>query len=594
MLHKWIKWKLIIRWKNQWNYLKLFRNIPSGNKFWILALIISTLNFIVIFFGTYFLFKFSVFNENLINGQFNGILLSILWKILSYVSDNYEILWSITFLFIFLFSLITGISSSKWQIHSIDKDWLTITLKLSPTKTRIYLYLESITWYTKDYFCNHLPVLLALGILTEINWLQITLVILLAFFLFIFISLITSIFHNRYLSLQKYKSNYLFKVIFNVSLRVFAIYIAFWSGKSIAPWIKDFPLTSNDLDIQVYQEWINQGSDILISLFSPIFTVLQHPFLPQNILTMILFDNVNVFTLLIFTTIVFLLSIVAVLLAKYQDKDFEQKYYPFKRLEEWSVNLGNLLGHHYSNILFKHQFRTSYFFHRFQTLMGSVPFWIQLGVFSGLLSGIEPETKIYFLVLSFYLFFFVFFYVDSVFTNLLGIFSLDSEGKHILIHLLAGQTLWELFKYKFRLFIVLTFPLLLIGDIIFLIFNQVEIKLSLLIISLHSVAYMLFSIILFLPSVISPHFNYLNIEQIDEFPDKKAIQDIIKFSMLGIIIPASMLPTAFLLTDMITLFNYILTQWLFMIGLFFVLIMISLRFIQLRLTKISNIDQLFL
>ncbi|WP_191559524.1 hypothetical protein [Metabacillus idriensis] len=594
MIQKWIKWKLLIRWKNQWNYLKFFRNIPSGNKLWTLALAMSAFNFIAIFFGTYFLFKVSVFNKDFLESQFNGIIFNLIGKLLVYMSNNYDVLWSMIFLIILLFSIVAGISSSKWQLQSIDKDWLITNLKISPARTRIYLYLESTAWYSKDFLFSYVPVILALGVLTEIHWLRMSIIVLFTFFLFIFMSLITSIFHNRYLSLQRHKQNFIFRMVFSLLLRSAAVYVAFWSGKFLSPWINDFPVTSNDMDLTVYQSWINEGSDALISLLTPLNSLLQHPFLPHNVLTMILFDNITVSALIYITLAIAFLSMVAFFLSRYDSNDYEKVYYPFKKLEHMMSVLTRPLGKHYTAILFNHQLRTTYFFHRFPAVLGSIPFWLQLGVFSGLLNGISPENNIYYLVLSFYLFFFVFFYVDSVYTNLMGIFSLDSEGKKILIHFLAGKTLWEVFKYKIRFFIVLTYPLLLLGDVFFLVFNQVDWLVSGLTIILHSVVYLLYSAVLFLPSVVSPHFNYLNIEQLDEFPDKKTLQDTLKFSALGIIIPSSMLPTALLITDLISFSTYILFQWIVMAAIISASLLGIVLWIKKRLTKISNIDQLSL
>ncbi|MRX73426.1 hypothetical protein GJU40_14870 [Bacillus lacus] len=594
MVQTWIKWKLVMRWKNQWNYLKFLKYIPSGNKLWIIAFGISLFNFGAIFFSTYFLFKVSLFNKNFLDSEFNGIILNLIGKMLLYASSNYSILWSLTFCIILIFSFVTGISSSKWQLHSIDKEWLLTNLKISPAKAKVYLYLESTVWYSKDFLLSYVPVLLALGLLTEIYWLQMVLVITLTFVLFIFTSLATSVFHNRYWTLQKHKHNFLFRVMFALSIRLTVGFLSFGCGKTLSSWMSDFPITSNDLDLVVYQNWINDGTNALMNLLSPVGIFLENPYLPHNLLAMLVSGNIKPLAILSIsgTFLAFLLA--AYFLSKYESDANKQKYYPFILVEKGLTVLTKPLGKHYSNVLFYHHIRTDYFFHRFPVLLGSLPFWLQLGLFSGLLSDISPKENIFFLILSFYLMFFVFFYVDSVYTNLQGVFSLDSEGKKILIHFMAKKNLWDVFKYKFRFFIILTFPLMLLGDVIFISFNQMDIRIGILTILMHAVAYLLFSLLVFLPSVVSPHFNFINIEQLDEYPDKKTLQDMVKFIILGCVIPCSMLPTALLITDMISFTSFIFFQWMGVSLMFLLTVMSIILWIRKKLIKISGIDSIYL
>lgn len=592
VLNQWIKWKLIIRWKNQWNYLKLFRDIPSGNKLWIMAVIMGAINFITIFLGTYFLLKYSLFNKNLLNSQFDGIITNILGEVFSFISNDYSTLWSLVFLIIILFSILTGISSSKWKRYSIDKDWLMTNLKISSSKANLYLYVESIVWYLKDYMFSYVPVLLALSLLTETSWIRISFSIFLTLFLFVSISLITSVFHNHYLSIQNYQSNFIFRVIFALIFRIGIVFVSFLGGKILSPWLYQFPINSNDINIEVYQDWINKGSDIFLDLLMPLFTALQYSFLPNNILTMILFDTLTFPSLIILVCTFIFLYIAAVYLVKHEPHSDQKRYYAFEKFENISINILKPFGKSYSNILFKHHFRGEYFANKFPILMGSLPFWILIGAFSGILRGMD--SNVFYFLLAFYLFFFVYFYVDAVYSELSGIFSLDSEGKQILIHLVGGKSLWEVFKYKLRFFISLTFPLFFLSDIAFLIINHVEFKLSILILFLHLTAIFLFSLLLFLPSIISPHFNFLNIEQLDEYPDKKSVQGMIKLLMLGIIIPGIMLPTAFFITNMINLQSYIFYQFILIFGLMFTSIIILLLFIRSRLTKMKTFDQLSL
>ncbi|MFE3976347.1 MULTISPECIES: hypothetical protein [unclassified Peribacillus] len=593
MLSKWLKWKLIIRWKNQWNYIKVFRNLSVGKNLWALVCVQNIFNSFLIFFGTYFLLKYTVFNEYFTNNQVKqGLVISVIFKSLSTIQDHYEVLWSIVFFLIIIFALISGINSSKWKLQSKDQDWLITTLKIRKSKANIFLYLESIVWDTKDFIFNYIPILLALGMVTQVNWLYLIGLIILTLLSYLLLTLLISILHNKYIQLQQYKWNFLFRTATNIVLRLITVYLAFLIGKITSPWVKKFPLTSNHVDYENYNQWINEGVVVIFNIFKPISTIFLHPYMPYNLFTDILFNGIHYNSLLKLVMILGVLVVFIFILSKVSGNK-TNTYYPFKKIEYINSFLSVLIpGTSYTEILAKHHYRTEYLRYRFPAVLGSFLFWIIWGTVTGLLQTLNYGEDIYFLIISFYLFFITYFYVYSIFTELNGMFSLDGEGKQVITYLLYGKSLWDVFKYRFHFFTLTSLPLLIIADIVFFFINHMNIMLSTLTLLLHVISFFFFSLLMFLPGVIRPHFNYSNIEQLDDYADKKIIADIIRFSTVGFIIPMLMVPTALLLVDTIGLSSYLGIQWGAVGIILFISFGILLLIISNQLSKKSTFEQI--
>ncbi|MGO1096371.1 hypothetical protein [Priestia megaterium] len=594
MLIKWLKWKLIIRWKNQWNYIKIFRDLSVGKNLWFLVCAQSIFNSFLIFFGTFFLLKYTVFNDYFTNNHTTkqGLITGLIFRALSTLQNHYDVLWSIVFFLIILFALISGISSSKWQLQSKDQDWLITTLKIKQSTANIFLYLESIAWDTKDFIFNYIPILLALGIATQVNWLYLIGLIILTLLSYLLLTLLISILHNKYIRLQNYKGNFLFRTATNIGLRIITVYLSFFIGKTISPWVKNFPLTSNHVDYDNYNQWIDEGVNVIFNIFKPMSTVFLYPYMPYNLFTDILFNGINYISLLKLSMFFAILFIAIFILSKVSDNK-TNIYYPFKKIEYINSVLSRLIpGTSYTEILAKHHYRTEYLRYRFPAILGSFVFWIMWGTITGLLQTLNRSEDIYFLITSFYLFFLTYFYVYSIFTELNGIFSLDGEGKQVITYLLNGKSLWDVFKYRFHFFILTSLPLLIISDIVFFFVNHMTLMLSTLTLFLHIISFLFFSVLMFLPGVIRPHFNYSNIEQLDDYADKKIIADIIRFSTVGFIIPMLMVPTALLLVDTVDLQSYLGIQWGVIGIVLSILLGILFLIISNKLSKKSNFEQI--
>lgn len=587
----WIKWKLKIRWKSQINHIVFFKKIKQVESIWIWVVLWGLISFSTLLGGSYLLFKTTILNENFtVSDHPSGILPTLALQFLSTLRENHFLLWSILFFIIFIHAILSGIAASKWQLQAIDRDWLMINLKISEQKSNIYIYLESLTWNSKDFLMAYVPIIIPLGYLLNQKAIKIILIVFITFLLFIVLGMISSIFHNKYMILQRKRMNFLLRLVTNILIRCFLFVLALNMSNRLVPWVKNFPLTSNEIDIEKYYQWIQLGIPSLAKLFEPIVGVITLSILPNSILATYAIGELDLTDLLIFSVILTIIIGFATFLAFAKSKP-STGYYPFLFYEKWIVSLSSIVNKQpYITFLIRNDIRTTYFYHRFPILLGPFSFWIQLGIFTSFIQIFDPTDKMYHFILAFYFFFFVFYYVFTMFLGLNGLFSIDSIGKHIILHLLSKRNAWSIFLYKMRLFLITTLPLFIVCDILFMIINQIPLNISIIVGISHLLFYLLLTIAIFLPSVISPHYTFLNLEQLEDYPDQKAVRNIIKYLTLGVFIPCLMLPIAFLMSDYISISQCLLINAVGLTVLFLILSGILVTIIKHRLVKYKCLD----
>ncbi|MEK4906120.1 hypothetical protein [Niallia sp. FSL M8-0099] len=590
MLLNWIKWKLKIRWENQINHILFFKNKQVNNK-WIWIVIWSFINFFTLLGGSYFLFKSTILNERLIiNEQPSSIISTLAMRFLFTLREDYHLLWSILFFIIFIHAIVAGIASSKWQLQSIDRDWLIINLKISAQKSNIYIYLETLIWDSRNFLITYVPIMLSIGHLLSLKPIKIILISLIAFLCFLLLGIMSSIFHNRYINLQKKRVNSLFRIVTSILIRSFLLVTALELSKSLMPWIKDFPLTSNNIEIEEYYEWMQLGITSLGQLFGPLEYVISFHILPNSILANYAIGDLEFHDLLIFCLLILIAGGLSVFLA-FDNSKPSNKNYSLSFYEKWIISLSGMIKTKpYITFLIKSDLRTDYFFNRFPIIFGPFSFWIQVGIYTSFIQIFEPADKMYHLILSFYFYFFVYFYVSTMFSNLNGMYSLDSIGNRIILHLISKNNVWSIFLYKIRLFLITTLPLFIVCDIVFIIINRIPSKIAIIIVINHMLFYLLLSTVLFLPSVICPHYNFLNLEQLEDYPDQKTIRNSIKYLTVGVFIPCLMLPAALLMSDYISISQYLIVNVFGTIALFFILLGSIIALIKSKLINYKSLD----
>ncbi|GGA03544.1 hypothetical protein GCM10008018_56960 [Paenibacillus marchantiophytorum] len=129
------------------------------------------------------------------------------------------------------------------------------------------------------------------------------------------------------------------------------------------------------------------------------------------------------------------------------------------------------------------------------------------------------------------------------------------------MYLANGATLWHIFTQKLQLFLIASVPMFVLIQIVFICVGNIHgFWFAILILVGQAINYTSFAVINYIPSLVCPHFNFIHIEQLDEFADKGMVKAIVRIIMLGVAIPLLMLPLAFYLSDEISEMQFLWIQ----------------------------------
>ncbi len=168
--------------------------------------------------------------------------------------------------------------------------------------------------------------------------------------------------------------------------------------------------------------------------------------------------------------------------------------------------------------------------------------------------------KVHYLIVACSLFA-IFFLVSEFAHFFAGQLALESDGRNIRLYFQAGQTLWDVFKQKAMLFILLVLPVYVLGELVLFLVSGMGMVSLLYALLLTVPALLLFMLASYLSSLIYPRFDFLSLEQIQEFPDKAVINQSVNMMIPSVLIPLSLLPCAFYLADWISWNGIIAVQF---------------------------------
>lgn len=184
--------------------------------------------------------------------------------------------------------------------------------------------------------------------------------------------------------------------------------------------------------------------------------------------------------------------------------------------------------------------------------------WGLIGACSSLVRYTESD-KVYYLVTTMVSYIIIFQLSALLFDSFLGHFSLDSDGKKLSLYLSSGQTIWNLFIQKLQLFLIISLPQFILCEIVFIILGgHVG---YLMMIFVHIVNYLCFAVVHQIASFISPHYNFINKEQLDEYTDRTTVNTIVRMCMLSFVIPCLLLPLAFYIADYMDKTSFLIIQF---------------------------------
>ncbi|WRP06590.1 hypothetical protein U9J35_22510 [Rossellomorea aquimaris] len=577
MIIKWIKWKIYIRLKRKWN--RLFTIGSELNiSLWILSLLFSLTKFFALLFSFTFIAEY---------------LLSINEMPLGIESDMLNFIWSIFFLTLMVSAFSNGLDSLHWTMASSDMDWLLSNTRISKKKLLLMSFLEVNIWNMKQVLLNHIPIAIGISIASNLNSFFIVIILLIVLTIYLIVSLITTTLFTNLKVIQLKQQSLITRLVPALTLRAFVIFISYALGKETGLVLQGVSLNNFKNNPEVLFEIIQKIQSSLLNEFqSFINQILLWDHWAFNALSnIILIQDLSqsILSLVINGTCLLLIIILSERMKKRAEKLQINPLHSniFERIFVRIFSLLKLTGYTYRVKIF---FRSSFVLNRLPSLFGGLIFWVFVGLISSNIILLEPNSKIYFLVFSLYLFFPVYFLVNTSFTHLSGMYSIESDQDVTIMHLMANKTLWDIFKRNFILNLITMVPVLILGDIIFYFLSNIDFSIFSLLLLIHVICFIFFTAFQYIPSVMAPHFNFERIEDIDQFSDKEWINNISSVVLNGVIIPCFLVPTALFVAESIFIKEFIFYQFI-VVNLLVIIINVSMVYLfRTKLSKIRSIE----
>lgn len=578
----WVKWKTYIRWKNMWTSFYFLKGKWSST-FGVVAFIFDTVQAIFYTLAYYSLFQFIILNRSISNLQMDGVFTSYVVKILSEVQDSTFYLWNMYFLIVFIYCIYVGFKSSRWSQFSNDRELLQ---NFIPNKfVELFLFIESIAWNFRLFLLRLVSLGVVLSIVTEQPILNTLLLLIVLVLLYIFLSLLFAIMHYFYILYRSYLTNKYILIFQQIIFKVLSIFLGFLFSNQLYWWIKQAPFLTTNFTSEQLRDWLDNGVE---KVGSSLLFLIEDRRLLYNDLSYKIYNNEFISPIIGLVVGTLLIVLFLVLSRKY-----------FLNFDGYNRDVNSVIsvleGVH-SKILFRFKplgrvsnyfkifYRSPVVLKKINHIAGDSLYWFIIGIFSGLLIDSDISLKVNILIIYILFYFHVYFFYDNFYTTFKGILSLDSEGENAFLYLYAKNNLWHLLKMK--MFVALTYATLIIlaGDLVIFLLTDIPFKVIIWIVLNHLAILLLFGVIQFIPSVYNPHFTFFNIEQMEDFSDKKITSSVINLSAVGVVIPALMIPCVLYLVDSIDLSEVFILNMFFLI----VILLVSLSILVLFKNKLKK------
>lgn len=482
-------------------------------------------------------------------------------------------------IFIYFFYLIlyihkNSIKAVKLKEGSKIKKWLLANTHIKKDKLNLTLILEYIIFNGLEIITFQVPLIVL--ILLKHNYKTFTIIIITCLYIIeiILITLLMSLIYNIYLTRIKHLKSFAYIIFIKSIKRVFFFLIFYYIGISMSNWMNKFPLIQRQVKLLDFQNWINEFKFKVYSIISNYF---------NN--EIILSINTDYFLVIILLTIFLIYFCIAI------NKNFHKRYNTKINHKSMVINNkkenSNLFYYYMKTII-----RSNYIIRNVNSLLGSIYYWSVIGFYAGVLKYITPYSKVYYLLIIAYVFYPSYFLIDNIFQNLTGKCCIDGEG--INIYFWVDKKIYTLFKYKRCFFLLNIFGIAIVTNFIIGIINGISMSDLFLALMMQIVfSYTLYNL-LSLPSIIFPHFEHSNIEEINGYKDREQLNDKLNFSIIVVGIPFLVLPTILYLTDYINkLLIYRVFQFILIWILLMILNLITDTFIKKKVNSIEFIYSVF-
>ncbi|PTJ62205.1 hypothetical protein BUZ97_12170 [Mammaliicoccus sciuri] len=573
-LYFWIKWKNYIRWKDKWQ--TFFLN-SDHNKY--IGFITVLLDSILAIFNTvtyYFIFRLVLLNKEITNNDVSSPILKMFFQSLIKFQNGPEYLWNLYWLIFMIFCIYIGIKSSQWSYFSTERTILNSYIGIPENKTNVYLFLESIVWNTRIFIFSILSLCCSILLVLNSSLLDYILYLSTSIILYLGLTLMISCIHNIFTLYQMhmvYPSLYLSRIII---FKLIIIIIGVVSSNYIYTWILKAPFFRSDFSSTLLNNWYLLGWNKLEGL---IFFPITYEYLPNVLLQRTLKENNLILLFFIVPLMILTISILYLFLQKIKNNvNFKTNKYvmlPYlESLHKYTIFKLNFLSHKYS--YFKMFYRSPIVLKNIKSLIGGSLSWFIVGVMVGVLYYMKLPVEGVLIIFSFAISYCVFFNSETFFSTFKGAISLDAEGKLILLYFYDKKNKWLLLKNKWLISFIYTFKFILIMDLLILIFSNFKITLFIFMVLCQIIVTLFFNILLFLPSVIAPHFDFINFEQLEDYSDRNLLEAVIKSLVYIVLLPLLMLPSILVISNIINETKF----YILIICLMSVLILVTLIILQ--------------
>ncbi|ARK32388.1 hypothetical protein [Halalkalibacter krulwichiae] len=550
-LYSWLKWKTYIRWHNTWGAFYFLKGKWGSRVGLFLFLIdfIKAISYTVIYYS---IFRFIILNEKILSLEDHSVTSRFIIEQLANLQNNTYFLWNIYFLLVILFCGFVGAKSSLWSLFSEDKVLLQ-NYSWTPQYVQTFLLIESIIWNYRPFALGILSLGISLSLAMGKSIWFVLLFTLILTLMYLWISFLFAVISYLYVLYRSYRVNRYILLIQLITLKTIALVIGYRLSVLFVPWLQQIPFFSSDFTSEQLENWIYDGYQIFGESISFLFTKL---WMPNNYFAYFIYNN-ELFSLFILIVIGILVSMfILFLLQRYIFID-EYKYsYHYSLLpvieSVHSKLLFKLKWMKQNSIFYKLFYRSPIVFRQIGQLGGDLGFWLITGVFLGLVIDAEWGNKLVIFLLYLFVYFHTYFYCERFYSTYKGYFSLDSEGENALLYLNNEENLWFLLKKKLVVFITYAAIPILVSQIVLFLFTF-NVQLLLWLVVSQGVSILVFTMILYIPTVYNAQFHYFNLEQVGEFADQKMTSSLSNLLTVGVFIPLLMLPCVLYLLDMIDL-----------------------------------------
>ncbi|MGY3316871.1 hypothetical protein ACV242_005493 [Peribacillus simplex] len=534
-LKTWIYWKAKIRWMQTWGNFKLFN---LENK---LIIPITTIGFkilgIILIFGLGFGGAF-LFNQ--------------------YFSSNSYSFWQVVFfLFIFVEGINNGIATGRWISSTKEESWLLASTPIGTVKYLLFLWIDESLWMLRNSFLSSLA-----GIIGALLVFPVTLTYLaIAFFIVIIFYFLISLCMTL---IQYYiikKSVYLKGkgIIANILIPLTLVPIVYLLTKFLAPWLINFPAASISENILTdYITWLENGLDVLLSSGGFILSIVNNWYYPYSLLAELMING-SLFIPIVGTSI-YILSLLFIAffflkvisrkdnVTNMKNSKFDNtiakffilvsKWIPDRTLKEKHVQ-------YYLISLLKHYLAKRSLF----ATLGSSVWPIITFIFTFIHFVPKDFSERFALVFSFLIaVYFPFLIVNSIYNKLEIKLSFDSEGPFLQVLMAYGASPEYLYRLKMKVVRVLSLPGYLCVTIATLIFMPIPLVVKAVVFILSFISYFIITKFSILHSLLVPHYEFYNLDQIGKYPDQIKMKNSIHTLIIAVLSPVIPV-TMYLLKD---------------------------------------------